>query len=88
MRTSGITALPPSVVRISIWKVYLVFEPQMHTNGKPALYFSILRQVMAALVFFRIVVSVVFLRQKQSNAKAGVLFVGWCMINTVSKNHT
>ena len=39
---------------------------------------------MVAFVFFRIVASVISLEHK----KAGFSFIGWCMINTVSKNQS
>ena len=54
----------------------LVFEPHVQTNGKPAavpiLFF---RQVMAAFVFFRILVSVISLEQKNNRTGAGIPFV-------------
>ena len=44
---------------------------------------------MVAFVFFRIVISVISLGQKQKKTKkGGFQFVGWCMVNIVSKNHT
>ena len=47
---------------------------------------------MAAFVFFRIVVSVISHGKKRKKEKkigtAGSRFVGWFMINIVSKNHT
>ena len=45
------------------------------------------RQVMVAFVFFRILVSVIFVQQKIHKNGAGFPFVGWCMMNTASKNH-
>ena len=42
---------------------------------------------MVAFVFFWIVISVISLGQGQKIKKAGFQFVGWCMINIVSKNH-
>ena len=58
-------------------------------NWNPA-FFSLffLRQVMVAFVFFRIVISVISLRQKQKTYKAGFQLEGWCTINIVSQNHT
>ena len=39
-------------------------------------------------VIFRIVISAISLGQKQKIKKTGFQFVGWCIINIVSKNHT
>ena len=41
---------------------------------------------MVAFVVFRIVLSVISLGQKIKIKKAGFQFVGWCMMNIVSKN--
>ena len=41
---------------------------------------------MVAFVFFQIVISVKSLGQKQKQKKTGLQFVGWCMVNIVSKN--
>ena len=36
MGTSGTTAMPRSILRVSICNFNLVFEPHMQTNGNPA----------------------------------------------------
>ena len=57
MRTSGITAMPCSILRVSIWNLNLVFEPHIYvcmckqTESLPPLFFFF-RQVMVAFVFF------------------------------------
>ena len=86
-KNSGFSAMPRSILRVSIWKFNLVFVPHMQTNGKRALFFFFSRQVTVAFVFFRIVVSVISLKQNTKQKRACFPFVGWCMINTVSKNH-
>ena len=45
----------------------IVFEPHVHTNGKPVFF----RQVVVAFVFFRIVVLVISVGQKEKEKKAG-----------------
>ena len=71
MRTSGITAMTNSILRVSIWIFNLVFEPHVPTKIQrlPAcLSFSFLfRHVMVAFVFFRIVVSVISIEEQQKN---------------------
>ena len=84
---NGISAMPRSILRISIWKFNLVFGPHVQTNWKPAIVFFS-RQAMVAS-FFRIVISVISLGKKKKKLKRPAFsFVGWCMINIVSKNHT
>ena len=53
-------------------KFNLVFEPHLKTNGKPACYIYISREVIVALVFFRTVVSVVSLEQKKKKKLRGL----------------
>ena len=49
--------------------------------------YSIFRPDMVDFVFCRILVSVISLEQKINKNGAGFPFVGWCMMNTASKNH-
>ena len=62
----------------------LVFGPHAQ---RPAFSFLI-KTTSGRCCFFRIVVSVKSLGQKQKLEKAGFRFEGWSMINIVSKNHT
>ena len=88
MRTSGITAMPRLILRVSTCNLSLVFEPHVQTNGKPASFSFFCRQVMvASFLLFRVIVSIKPLEQKKEGVGAGFPFVGWCMINIVSKNH-
>ena len=50
------------------------------TDNTPFLFLFFADKLWPFLVFFRIVVSVMLLEQKQ---KASFTFVGWCMIDTV-----
>ena len=80
MTTTGITAMPRSILRISIWNFYLVFEPHVNTNGKAALLVFASRQVKVALVCFGslyVRVSVIYLSDKnKKNKRTGFAHVG------------
>ena len=84
MRTSGLTAMPRSILRILIWKKYLVYETHMHKNGKPAFFFFFFWDKSWCFCIFADGCIGHISREK----KAGFPFIGWCMINTASKNHT
>ena len=84
---TGFSAMPRSILRVSIWNFNLVFTPHLQTNGKRALRFFFSDKLQSLLYFFRIVVSVISLEQKRKRKRACFPFVSWCMINAVSKNH-
>ena len=49
----GICAIPRSILRISICNFNVVFEPHVHTNGKPGVSFVLFfMKVMGVFVFF------------------------------------
>ena len=49
---SGLTSMPRSILPISIWIFYIVFELHMHTNGKPAFLIPISDKLWPLLYFF------------------------------------
>ena len=58
--------MPRSILRVSIQKLNLTFEPHVQTSEEHALFiFVSFRQVMAVFVFVRIVVSVISLEQTE-----------------------
>ena len=58
------SAIPGSILRVSIQKLFIIFKPHVPTNGEHAflfLFFS--RQVLDDFVYFRVVESVIPLEQ-------------------------
>ena len=49
---NGISAMPRSILRLSIWKLNLVFGPHVQKNWKPAFYFYFLKTSFGRLCFF------------------------------------
>ena len=73
MRASGLTAMPRSILP--------KFPSEKITSCYAHLFLTLIfRQAMVAFVFVRIVASVTSLGPTQHNSKAGLPFVGWCMI--------
>ena len=81
------SAMPRAILRLSICN----FQPRIWTtcaNKRKAcpIAWSIFQTVMVAVVLFGSLYRS-YLEQNKTKNGAGFPFVGWCMINTVSKNH-
>ena len=87
-RKNGISAMPRSILRISIWNFNVVFGPNVHTNGKPGLYIYIFHSSYGRFCIFRIFISAISLGQKKKEKKAWLL-VCWFVHNQhrVKKSH-
>ena len=69
--------MPPSILRVLIQKLNLIFELHVQTNGELVFFvFVFSRQVMAVFVFFRIVLSVISLEQMKNKRRVFGLLVG------------
>ena len=84
-RTS-ITAMPSSILRISIWNLDLGFKLHVPT-WKPAFFLCFFRRVVVSFVFFsdRCVGHMSYLSENNTKLKGGLSFC-WFMI-IVSKKH-
>ena len=85
----GISAMPRSILRILISNFDDIFEPHIcaQTESRVFLFSLLLRELWALLYYFPIVISAIS-RTKQQDERPGFPFVGWSMINLVSKNRT
>lgn len=81
--------MPRSTLRISIWNFSVVLEPHVHTNGKGVFFLCVFHESYTIhIIIFRILYgSYSIFRTKTKAKREGFPFVGWGMINIVSKHH-
>ena len=79
MRTSGIAAMPRSILRVSISNLNLVFEPHVQTNGKPAPFFITFSDNLWSPLYFFVILHRSYLSNK-NKLKRGRLSV-CCLVH-------
>ena len=77
---NDISAMPRSILRVSIWSFNVVFEPHVHTNGKPG-FVLFFHANYGRFCIFRMFISAIYLGQKKK--KPGFPLIGWCIIYIV-----
>ena len=87
METSGITAMPRSILRISIQKNSFLNRIHTQMESRPHLERQKTNNLWSPMSFSDRCIGHTSRTKTKKNKRSGFPFVGGCMINTVLKNH-